>query len=130
MQINDTGNIQAWFRPPVGYCCLARLKDMKIIRNSICTKQFEYNRLTNLNFTALSSSHIKFLTCAELSDLLPKLSVVGTPPSCKNVKNGAKRCNCIHDWGTRILASGSINVLFGMMASWPLEGHLCSNQEV
>ena len=23
--------------------------------------------------------------------------------------------------------SGSINVLYGMMASWPLQGHLCSN---
>ena len=41
MQINNTGNIQAWFWPPVGYCCLARLKDLKIIIN----KSYLYSKM-------------------------------------------------------------------------------------
>ena len=41
MQINNTGNIQAWFWPPVGYCCLARLKDLKIIIN----KYYLYSKM-------------------------------------------------------------------------------------
>ena len=38
MQIDNTGNIQAWFWPPVGYCCLARLKELKSSDNKSHTE--------------------------------------------------------------------------------------------
>ena len=50
VQINNTGNIQAWFWPPVGYCGLARLKYLKIIlKNSICTQKIEFKELMKIS---------------------------------------------------------------------------------
>ena len=59
------------------------LKSFKNLSFNQSLTHYVINNIIEYNIPRING--IKSLTCAELSDLLPKLSVVGTPPSCRIV---------------------------------------------